>query len=276
MYQTRFMTYLANNVDSLLPQITQHLKSLHKLLINPSTLKAFIVSEQDTHNEHESLFAKLQNQLVSSSAQESYQPISLESVEINPTDLNTFAYPFNSYYSSRALSTVPFQDPTSPHYQILSTLLTHLYLHREIREKGGAYGGGATHDSTRGTLSFYSYRDPNPYQNCEQVYKQSLEWALNHKFEERELNEAKLSVFQSIDHPLSASQEGLSEWTSGITLDMAKARRHTFLTAKEADLKVIAEKLLHSSYPKGASVIIGQADQESISKGWKLIQPINV
>lgn len=32
-------------------------------------------------------------------------------------------------------------------------------LHREVREKGGAYGGGSKIGD--GVLNFYSYRDPN-------------------------------------------------------------------------------------------------------------------
>lgn len=39
----------------------------------------------------------------------------------------------------------------------MAALLRNKYLHREIREKGGAYGGGAKTDS-HGALTFYSYR----------------------------------------------------------------------------------------------------------------------
>ena len=40
--------------------------------------------------------------------------------------------------------------------RVLSRLLSWKFLHREIREKGGAYGGGAT--CTNGVMSFFSYR----------------------------------------------------------------------------------------------------------------------
>lgn len=35
------------------------------------------------------------------------------------------------------------------------------YLHREIREKGGAYGSGCSVRSIMGTFCLWSYRDPN-------------------------------------------------------------------------------------------------------------------
>lgn len=41
--------------------------------------------------------------------------------------------------------------------RVMASLLTNKYLHKEIREKGGAYGGGAT-AATAGHMSFYSYR----------------------------------------------------------------------------------------------------------------------
>lgn len=39
--------------------------------------------------------------------------------------------------------------------------LANNYLHREIREKGGAYGSGCSVRSVMGTLCLWSYRDPN-------------------------------------------------------------------------------------------------------------------
>ena len=40
---------------------------------------------------------------------------------------------------------------------VLGRLLTTKFLHREIREKGGAYGGGVM-ASQPGALKFFSYR----------------------------------------------------------------------------------------------------------------------
>ena len=34
------------------------------------------------------------------------------------------------------------------------------FLHKEVREKGGAYGGGASSSPLGGTFTFSSYRDP--------------------------------------------------------------------------------------------------------------------
>lgn len=58
------------------------------------------------------------------------------------------------------------------------------YLHREIREKNGAYGGGARYNSLNGLLSFYSYRDPRTLETLE-TYTKVIDWVQQKKFTEQ-------------------------------------------------------------------------------------------
>lgn len=44
---------------------------------------------------------------------------------------------------------------------VLAAILSNNYLHREVREKGGAYGSGCSIQLKRGLLNLWSYRDPN-------------------------------------------------------------------------------------------------------------------
>ena len=44
---------------------------------------------------------------------------------------------------------------------VIAKLLRSLYLHREIREKGGAYGGFALYNAEDGVFCLASYRDPH-------------------------------------------------------------------------------------------------------------------
>ena len=43
---------------------------------------------------------------------------------------------------------------------ILQEVLTYVYLHSSVREKGGAYGAGCGINES-GIVTMYSYRDPN-------------------------------------------------------------------------------------------------------------------
>ncbi len=55
-------------------------------------------------------------------------------------------------------------------------MMSQSYLHREIREKGGAYGGGA--GQSNGIFYFYSYRDPNIDKTINS-FKGAVDWVLN-------------------------------------------------------------------------------------------------
>jgi Zn-dependent M16 (insulinase) family peptidase len=59
--------------------------------------------------------------------------------------------------------------------------MTHRYLHREIREKGGAYDGGAVLLSTYGTFAFHSYRDPTALNSLD-VFQAAIDWAYGRSF----------------------------------------------------------------------------------------------
>lgn len=130
-----------------------------------------------------------------------------------------FPMPFQVSYTAMCLKTVPYTHKDGAALQILSQLLTYKYLHREIREKGGAYGGGAFHRDTDGIFGFYSYRDPNVL-NTLRVVEEAGNFALNNAWTERDLDEAKLSVFQAVDAPQSVSDEGMANFLSGITDEM--------------------------------------------------------
>ncbi|KAG6301664.1 Mitochondrial presequence protease [Claviceps aff. purpurea] len=156
-----------------------------------------------------------------------------------------FPLPYQVYYGGLSVPTVSYTAPESAPLQILSQLLTHKHLHHEIREKGGAYGGGAMYKPLDGLFSFYSYRDPNP-QNTLSIMRNAGEWALNKDWCDREIEEAKISVFQGVDAPKSVDQEGMSHFLAGITEEMKQERRERLLDVSKDQIQEVAEKYLVS------------------------------
>ena len=75
--------------------------------------------------------------------------------------------------------------------------MTNRFLHKEIREKGGAYGGRAVYNPTSGTFEMMSYRDPNMDRTVD-VYKRAIDWAqtISSQLTLKDLDEAKLNIFQ--------------------------------------------------------------------------------
>lgn len=168
-----------------------------------------------------------------------------------------FPLPYQVYYSGLAIPTVPYVDPSGAPLEILAQLLTHKHLHHEIREKGGAYGGGAYSRPLGGVFGFYSYRDPNP-QNTIKIVSEAGTWARDRNWTDQDLEEAKLSVFQGYDAPQSVSQEGLRLFLSDIDDDMLQVRRERLLDVTADDVKKVADTFLVRGAPNGNLAILGE------------------
>jgi Zn-dependent M16 (insulinase) family peptidase len=161
-----------------------------------------------------------------------------------------FPLPYQVYYGALALPTVSYTAPAGAPLQILAQLLTHKHLHHEIREKGGAYGGGAYARGLDGIFGFYSYRDPNP-QNTISIMHDAGKWAVEKQWSDRDLEEAKLSVFQGLDAPQSVSREGMSKFMYDITDDMVQERRERLLDVTTNQVREVAEKYIVDALAKG-------------------------
>ncbi|KAL6849137.1 Mitochondrial presequence protease [Amphichorda felina] len=168
-----------------------------------------------------------------------------------PKDSKTFfPLPYQVYYGGLSVATTSYTSPEGAPLQILSQLLTHKHLHHEIREKGGAYGGGAYSRALDGLFGFYSYRDPNP-QNTLGIMRNAGRWATDREWTDRDLEEAKISVFQSVDAPKAVNQEGMGKFLSGITEEMKQKKREQLLDVTKAQVKEVAQKYLVETMEKG-------------------------
>ncbi|MCJ1282000.1 Mitochondrial presequence protease [Xylographa opegraphella] len=181
-----------------------------------------------------------------------------------------FPLPYQVYYSALSLSTVPYTHTSSASLQILSQLLTHKHLHHEIREKGGAYGGGAYAKGLSGMFGFYSYRDPNP-QNTIAIMRDAGRWARDRQWTDQDLEEAKLSVFQGIDAPESVSEEGMTRFLSGIDEEMEQVKREQLLDVRKGDLRDLAQKYLVDGLERARLAVLGERKEwVKEEDGWQV------
>ncbi|KAJ2351366.1 Mitochondrial presequence protease, partial [Coemansia erecta] len=122
-----------------------------------------------------------------------------------------------------------------------------------------------------GVFSFYSYRDPAP---CETLltFTRAIDWVRTHDVSERELREAKLSVFGDLDAPLSVADEGMAYFTAGITDDMRQERRERFFAVTPRDLRDAAELYLAApdAPTRTSAAVIGPESLEM--SGWSRVQ----
>ena len=170
-----------------------------------------------------------------------------------------FHTPYAVDYMAHALRGFAYNDPRSAKVQVLAKVLTNKYLHREIREKGGAYGGGATYGALTGVFSYYSYRDPDAAKSLSTV-QQAARWLAGETISQRDVDEAKLSIFQSVDAPRSQRSAGVAELTDGITPEMRQKRREALLDVTKEGLADLAQSWLATAEAETetATVILRQ------------------
>lgn len=109
-------------------------------------------------------------------------------------------------FCAKAYPTVPSGHPDNPVLCVLAGFLRNGYLHRAIREQGGAYGGGADQDGDSASFRFYSYRDPR-LAGTLQDFDDAIAWLLGNQHKPRQLEEAVLGVIGSMDKPSSPAGE---------------------------------------------------------------------
>jgi len=165
-------------------------------------------------------------------------------------------------YVARVFRTVAYGHRDAATLLVLAKLLRANYLHREIREKGGAYGGMAGFNADGGLLSLLSYRDPHLLRTLE-VYRQAIDWACQGEFTDEMLREAILAVFGELDRPLSPGGRGHREFLcqqQGLTMALRQAMRDRILAVSRADLATAAQRYLHDDYDTSAvGILAGDA-----------------
>ncbi|XP_076750537.1 presequence protease, mitochondrial [Xylocopa sonorina] len=171
-----------------------------------------------------------------------------------------YVLPYTVNYTAKAILTVPYTDPDFASLQILSKLITSLYLHPEIREKGGAYAGGATL-STDGIFAFYSYRDPNSTRTLD-LFEKAHDFLSKYPLSQSDIDEAKLGIFQRFDAPVSPSNRGMIKFKYNLTDDDIQNQRLRLKAVTKDQLIYVANKYL-------------QPDQKHIRVGRALIGPVN-
>ena len=166
--------------------------------------------------------------------------------------------PYQVSYAASCIQTVPYASPEKAPLSLLGQLLTHNFLHPEIREKGGAYGASASASPIGSLFSMSSYRDPNPRNTLETFEKAGL-YARDRDWSARELEEAKLSIFQRIDAPVDVNAEGSKEFMYGITHDMDQTHRERLLDVTKEEIQKAAHTFLVEATPdKKAAVVLGE------------------
>jgi len=170
-------------------------------------------------------------------------------------------------FCAKAYPTVPVGHDDTPALTVLGGILRNGFLHRAIREQGGAYGGGASQDSGLAAFRFFSYRDPRLEETLTD-FDASITWVIETQHEARVLEEAILGVVSSIDKPSSPAGEAKQHFHNrlyGRTHEQREAFRQQILAVQIQDIQRVAETYLRAE--QASTAIIAPAGQLEATAG---------
>jgi Zn-dependent M16 (insulinase) family peptidase len=148
-------------------------------------------------------------------------------------------------FCAKAYPVIPEGHPDAAALTVLGRYLSDGFLHPAIREKGGAYGSGATFDGDSGCFFFYSYRDPRLAETLTD-FDQALEWFATTNDSLR-LEESILGVIRALDKPRSPAGAAIDAFYSQLqtrTPEVRAAFRSRILRTTYRDLSAVAGKYL--------------------------------
>lgn len=157
-------------------------------------------------------------------------------------------------FCAKAYPTVAASHPDHAPLTVLAGFMRNSFLHRRIREQGGAYGGGADQNSNSASFRFFSYRDPRLEETLKD-YDAAVEWVLSAKHPAHHLEEAVLGVISSMDKSSSPAGEAKQDFYNklfGRTLEQRMAFRQQVIGTTMDDLRRVA-----STYFDPAKASIG-------------------
>lgn len=183
------------------------------------------------------------------------EPLSQGRITASPVAFTAMLFPCVSY-----------THPEAPALSIASEIMENNTLHTRIREQGGAYGSGAVNGALSGQFYFYSYRDPNLVSTLD-AFKEAAEAIAAGEFDESDIEEAKLGLFQDLDTPTPPGSRAITAYSrlrGGRTQAIRQHFRESLFKIGKEEIQNAAKKQLLQGLQK--AVVVTFADKSLLEK----------
>ncbi len=252
-----FIDKLASQLPTILPSLIQKLSDLHKKLFSFNNLHLVLSCDQP-------FFDKISKQDLNSIFCLTKKPFSpwIDLYPLTPVFSQGRIITSQVAYNVESYSIAPYIHPHAPAISVASQIFEHVVLHNKIREIGGAYGAGATYNSLTGSFYFYSYRDPHINATFK-AFEEALDIVGKGQFGDRDLEEAKLSMIQQMDMPVSPGSQailGYNLYRDGKDVSLRREYRKNLLALTPSDIKTAIQSEFFSSNKKGIQISFAGKD----------------
>ncbi len=259
------------NDETAYDQLIDELKSIHQKLLQAPKQFLLVCEEQHT----ELLLEEIQNVWDKLAVDKREVALTAVSHEESNQD-QAWLIQTNVQFCAAAYTAVEVSHPDAAPLMVLAAYLRNGFLHSAIREKGGAYGGGASYDGNACSFRFYSYRDPRLAETFAD-FAASVQWLLQIEQQPHQLEEAILGLIASMDKPGSPAGEAITSCYAllhGRTPAFRKILRERLLNVTLDDLKRVAQEYLLAHQPVKA-VVAPFAKREALEQLGFEIKQVN-
>ncbi len=182
-------------------------------------------------------------------------------------------------FIAQVLHTVPYTHEAAPALSVASFLMDNTYLHQEIREKGGAYGGGASCNALSGIFYFYSFRDPNIATTLN-AFEKATQKIIKGHFDATDIEEAQIEMIQALDSPIapgSRADQGYGWLREERSEEIRQQFRERLLALKKDEIVKATEEHILVKQKNATSIVFAQKEllekenQKLITEGKKAI-----
>ncbi len=173
-------------------------------------------------------------------------------------------------FCARVLPAPHASAPDSIPLFVFSQLLAFNYLWEEVREKGGAYGGMCSYDSSSSTFTFLSYRDPW-IQRTFEVFRNVGTYLERTRWPRREVERAVIGCLKGDEQPIrpdAATGLALGRFLANVDEEWRRERRERLLRLGPDEIRDRGIAFLRRSNDRAAECVIAarnkleQANQE--------------
>ncbi len=239
---------------SELERFSEGLQQIHQLVWS-SPRQLLVIGEKDSQPDVMKVLADKWH-----ATAETFNSLQLSSIRRNEKQMWVTSTQVN--FCAKSYPAVPIEHEDAAALTVLGGFLRNGYLHRAIREQGGAYGGGASYDADIAAFRFFSYRDPRLAETLED-FDRSIDWLLDGRHDWRQVEEAILGVIGGIDKPGSPAGEAKKAFHNSlfgrtaaqrqqfrsrvldVTLDDLRRVGKTYLQLNKASIAVITNSATH-------------------------------
>jgi Zn-dependent M16 (insulinase) family peptidase len=247
------------NEDSL-SAISGDLTSIAKKIFTRNNLKTALIGEQTALSAGQAAVLSIQEEL-GRGQDDGFKPPEIKMKEGPVREGWSTASAVS--FVAQAFETVRMTHEDAPALSVISKILRSMYLHREIREKGGAYGGFAIYNPEDGLFCFGSYRDPHIAATLN-VYQNAAEFIRSNIYSDEDVKEAILQVCSEIDKPDPpgpAARKAFYRKIISLSDDIRRQYKSRLLALSRKRVNAVAEKYFDRNAKHQAVAVISSEEK---------------